>query len=233
FDARYDTPLAQQDITNYPAQLSLGLDNACIIKAQDVWRSTLLLRINTNDPAVKMPPLARNLIDVSAVQVFTDWINSLPGTPALAPPTITPDGGVFSQSATVTLQSTNSKAMLYYTLDGTLPTTNSLLYSTPLVLTNNTIVTANAFAAGFDNSVAASALFTVQSLYLSSFGFGSNNVFQLQLSGATGSNYVLQATTNFIDWTPLVTNVGPTNLLELMDVDSSNFQYRFYRVLQQ
>lgn len=233
FDARYDTPLTQQNITNYPAQLTLGLDRAYIAKAQDVWRSTLLLRINTNDPTVKMPPLARNLIDTNAVQVFTVWINSLPGIPTLAPPTITPNGGVFNQSATVMLQSANNNAMLYYTLDGTLPTTNSFLYSTPFMLTNNATVTANAFEGGFDNSIAANALFTVQPLYLTSFGFNSNSVFQLELSGIAGSNYVLQATTNFIDWTPITTNIGTTNLLYLMDIDASTFQYRFYRVLQQ
>src|ERR1700722_17795500 len=116
-------------------------------------------------------------------------------------------------------QSTNNNAMLYYTLDGTLPTTNSLLYSTPFVLTNNATVTANAFEGGFDNSIAANALFTVQPLYLTSFGFNSNSVFQLELSGIAGSNYVLQATTNFIDWTPITTNIGTTNLLYLMDID--------------
>jgi hypothetical protein len=233
FDARYDTPLAQQNITNYPAQLTLGIDNARILKAQDVWRSTLLIRMNSTDLSIKMPTLARNLVDTNAVQVFTDWINSLPGTPALAPPIITPNGGTFIPSVTVTLQAPDTNATLYYTLNGTLPTTNSLLYSSPLLLTNNVILTANAFEAGFDTSVAASALFNAQPLYLASMGFSPNNGFQLELLGMTGSNYVLQATTNFIDWTPIVTNMGATNLLNLMDIDASNFQYRFYRVLQQ
>src|SRR5208282_2302962 len=70
FDARYDTPLAQQNITNYPATFSLGYDNACIVKAQDVWRSVLWQRINTTNTPIQMPPLARNLIDTNAVQVF-------------------------------------------------------------------------------------------------------------------------------------------------------------------
>jgi hypothetical protein len=233
FDARYDTPLAQQYITNYPAQLTLGIDNARIVKAQDVWRSTVLVRMNSTDPSIKMPPLARNLVDTNAVQVFTDWINSLPGTPALAPPAITPNGGTFIPSVTVTLQPPDTHATLYYTLNGTLPTTNSLLYSSPLLLTNNVILTANAFEIGFDNSVAASALFNAQPLYLTAMSFSPNNGFQLELLGMTGSNYVLQATTNFIDWTPIATNTGTTNLLNLMDTDASNFHYRFYRVLQQ
>jgi len=233
FDARYETPLAQQNITNYPAQLPLGIDNARIVKAQDVWRSTLLVRMKSVGPSVKMPVLARNLVDTNAVQVFTDWINSLPGTPALEPPTITPNGGMFIPSVTVTLHPAEANATLYYTLNGTLPTTNSLLYSSPLLLTSNVVLKANAFEAGFDNSVAASASFGVQSLYLTSASLNSSNGFQLKLSGMTGSNYVLEATTNFIDWSRVITNVGTTNPFDLMDADASHFEHRFYRVLQQ
>jgi len=236
FDARYDTPLASQNITNYPVSgSSLGIsDNACIIKAKDLWRSVLYDRINTNDPAIKMPPLARNLIDTNAVQVFADWINSLPGTPALAPPTITPNGGMFASSVNVALQSTNNNAMLYYTLDGTLPTTNSFLYSAPFTLTNDEMVTASAFEANFNNSIATSALFIVEPpIFFTSGGFLINGEFQLGFSGVTGQSYVLEATTNFMDWTPLSTNVAPTNLFNLFDPGASNFPYRFYRVIGQ
>ena len=125
WDARYDTPLAQQNITNYPAAFSLGIsDHACVVKAQDVWRSVLVSRINTLNQDIQMPDF-RNLIDTNAVQVITEWINSLPGTPALAPPTILPDGGSFFSTVNLTLLSSNTNAMIYYTLDGSLPTTNS------------------------------------------------------------------------------------------------------------
>jgi mono/diheme cytochrome c family protein len=232
FDARYDTPLAQQNIINYPAQLSLGIDNACIVKADDVWRSLLLARINTVNPPTQMPPLARNVIDTNAVQVITDWINSLPGTPALAPPTITPNGGTFMPSITVTLQGPDTNAALYYTLNGALPTTNSLLYTAPFLLTNSATLSASAFETNFNNSVAASALFIVQpGIIFTSPGFFTNGTFQLRVSGVSGGNYVLQATTDFVDWTSLATNQATNNVFELFDADASNFPYRFYRVL--
>ena len=51
--------------------------------------------------------------------------------------------------------------------------------------------------------------------------------------GVTGSNYVLQASTNFTTWTPLSTNTAATNVFNFFDPDATNFPYRFYRVLQQ
>jgi uncharacterized repeat protein (TIGR03806 family) len=78
FDARYDTPLASQHLTNFPAGVSLGYTNAEIVMPGDIWRSVLHDRLATNAPIIRMPPLARNLIDTNAVQVIRDWINSLP-----------------------------------------------------------------------------------------------------------------------------------------------------------
>lgn len=238
FDARYDIPLANQKITNYPATFPLGYDHANIVTPEDVWRSVLYDRMNTVDATnsankIQMPPLARNLIDTNAVAVMAAWINSLPGTPALAPPTITPNGGIFSPLVNVTLQSTNNIATLYYTLDGTLPTTNSFLYSAPFTLTNDATVTASAFATGSNNSVAISALFIINPpIFFTSEGFFTNNAFQLEFSGVLGKTYVLEATTDFTNWTPISTNIASTNLFELVDHDATNFPYRFYRVLQ-
>ena len=41
------------------------------------------------------------------------------GQPAAAAPVITPDGGTFSSSQSVTLSTTTASATIYYTLDGT------------------------------------------------------------------------------------------------------------------
>ena len=233
FDARYDTPLANQNITNVLAAVSLGYDNAAIVKPKDIWRSMIYQRMNSTDNALKMPPLARNLVDTNAVAVLAAWINSLSGIPALAPPGIAPNGGNYFSSVNVTLSPPDTNAAIYFTLDGTLPTTNSFRYSGAFNLTSKVTVSANAFETGFNNSVAASALFFVQPVRFTSADFLTNGQFQFQFIGAIGSNYVLQATTNFSNWTPLSTNSAVTNPFNLFDPKATNFPYRFYRVLQQ
>ncbi len=160
------------------------------------------------------------------------WINSLPGTPALAPPTITPGGGLFFNSVGVSLQPPDTNAAIYYTLDGSLPTTNSLLYSGAFNLASNATVSASAYETNYINSVAPGAVFFIQPLRFTAQTF-SNGAFQLQFLGASGSNYVLQASTDLVSWTPLATNPMTTNVLNFVDQNSSNYPKRFYRVLQQ
>jgi hypothetical protein len=232
-DARYDTPLTNQNIINaILAKANLGDTNTRVVVPRDIWRSLLYYRMDTTNE-LKMPSLARNLVDTNAVQVMGDWINSLDGTPALAPPVITPNGGTFVNPVNVTLQSTNAGASVYYTLDGTLPTTNSFLYSAPFAVTSNTIVTASAFETGFNNSFASSAQFTIHPpvYFTSSIGF-SNSVFELGLSGIAGKSYVLQVSTNLTDWTALSTNIAPSNLFNLSDPNAANFRQRFYRAIE-
>src|SRR5581483_2406756 len=233
FDARYDIPLAGQHITNFPAAFALGYDGACIVKPKDVWRSILWERMSATNAAIKMPTLARNLVDTNAVQVMAAWINSLPGTPALPPPIIAPAGGAFNRSITVTLQAPDTNAALRYTLDGTLPTTNSLLYSSPLTLTSSASLEAAAFEAGFNNSVAAAAQFTLQSPYFTAASLLANGQFQLTVSAAPGSVCVLESSADLEHWMPVNTNVSSGATLIFTDVTATKSSERFYRIAQQ
>ncbi|PWU18561.1 MAG: hypothetical protein C5B50_08840 [Verrucomicrobia bacterium] len=234
FDARYDTPLTNQNLINgIPTQGDLGADNARIVTPKDIWRSVLYGRMNTTNAAVKMPTLARNLIDSNAVAVMAAWINSLSGTPAEAPPTIVPAGGTFAGSVSVTLQPPDTNAVLYYTLDGSLPTTNSLRYTIPFLVTNSAQISANAFATGFINSVAARAQFTIlTNLLFSSPSYSSALGFQAQFSATVSNTYVLQASTNFVNWVSVATNVPPASPFTWLDSSATNYPARFYRVLQ-
>jgi hypothetical protein len=57
----------------------------------------------------------------------------------------------------------------------------------------------------------------------------TNNQFSFQLTGTTGANYVVQATTNLnpANWIPLVTNPAP---FLFTDTNANSFGQRFYRI---
>ena len=228
FDARFDTPLANQNLING------GLDGngLAAIVPKDIWRSKIHQRMDTTNNVLRMPPIARQLIDSNAVSVMEDWINSLPGTPAQAPPTIAPNGGNFVYKVNIGLTNADSNATIYYTLDGTTPTISSLLYSTPFDLKSNAVVTASAFRSGYINSLASSAAFFIDPVRFTSQSI-SNGAFNLQLLTVPGSNYVLQVSSNLIDWTSIATNPATTNTLQFADPNFSNYPSRYYRFQQQ
>src|SRR5258708_38019255 len=96
--------------------------------------------MDSTDPAIKMPQLARNLIDTNAVQVLSAWINSLPGTPARAPPTITPYGGAIYNQVCHSIPSPINIAAILFTLEGSLPSTKSTLQSASCHSTLNSAI---------------------------------------------------------------------------------------------
>jgi hypothetical protein len=54
----------------------------------------------------------------------------------------------------------------------------------------------------------------------------------IRLFGLTGKTYVLQATTNFVDWVSLRTNTIPVDTFDFSDGEASDIGKRFYRVKQ-
>ena len=70
-------------------------------------------------------------------------------------------------------------------------------------------------------------------LFFTSTGYFSNGVFQLQLTGWSGKSYILQATTDFVNWVSLSTNRVPDFPLNLSDPGATNFRYRFYRAVSE
>lgn len=68
-------------------------------------------------------------------------IKAEPAITTLAPPTISGEAA-FTSSTTVTIKSSESVASIYYTLDGTEPTTESIFYKDPFVLDKTTTVKA-------------------------------------------------------------------------------------------
>ena len=159
FDARFDTPLAQQGLIRGHVLIDERIDGARVVAPNDIWRSILFMRTATTE-GFKMPPLARNTIDERGMKLLRAWIESLPGPKVLPPPEISPRGGNFSRPVTVALSS-EPGAKIYYTLDGTVPTPDDLLYEKPFTVSEPKIVRAKAFKTGCTKSITAKEIFLV------------------------------------------------------------------------
>jgi len=95
------------------------------------------------------------------------------GNLSVAQPVISPNGGAFSSSQTVTLTDLDSGLAgfaMYYTTDGSTPTTASTLYTVPFTVNRSLTVKAYATATNNVDSAVSSASFTV-----TSSGSGTNN----------------------------------------------------------
>jgi hypothetical protein len=86
--------------------------------------------------------------------------NSSYGMPTVATPTFNPPAGVYSTTQNVTISCTTPGVAIYYTTDGTTPTTGSTLYSTSIPVSVTTTIRAIAVLAGMNNSIVASATYT-------------------------------------------------------------------------
>lgn len=82
-------------------------------------------------------------------------------TPKCATPTFNPGNGSYDFSVDVELACATPDSTVYYTTDGSAPTSSSSVYSTAIHLTANTTVRAFATAAGVDDSAIASANYVI------------------------------------------------------------------------
>jgi len=82
-------------------------------------------------------------------------------TTATANPTFTPIAGTYTSMQTVSIADTTPGATIYYTLDGSTPTTASAVYSTALTVSQTMTIKAIAAAAGYSNSAVASAAYII------------------------------------------------------------------------
>jgi hypothetical protein len=78
-----------------------------------------------------------------------------------AAPTMSPAAGTYVNNQTVTIKDSNTSAVIYFTLNGSTPTTSSSVYSGPLTVSANETVSAMALAPGSSNSPVSQAVYTI------------------------------------------------------------------------
>lgn len=159
FDARYDTPLPEQNLIKGPVLIDEGMDHASIIAPNDIWRSIALVRMRTLE-GFKMPPLAHQVLDRKGIELVEQWVQTLPGKPVLAPPSISPLGGNYAKPMEVTLNQQQG-ATIHYTVDGSTPTSSDPVYEKPIKLTGPTVLRARAFKPTFTKSITVQQTFII------------------------------------------------------------------------
>ncbi len=83
------------------------------------------------------------------------------GTPTAATPIFSPGSGTYSAAQTVSISSSTPGATIYYTTNGTIPTTGSQSYSGPITVSNSETISAIAVANGYNNSPVGSATYVI------------------------------------------------------------------------
>jgi hypothetical protein len=95
----------------------------------------------------------------SAVASATYTINST--LPQAATPTFSPIAGTYTAAQSVTISDATSGATIYYTTNGTTPTTSSSVYSSAITVSSTETLEAIATASGYTASAVATAAYTI------------------------------------------------------------------------
>jgi hypothetical protein len=129
--------------------------------------------------------------DTAMFNIYT----SDPGQQQAGTPTFNPPAGNYPSSQSVTISTPTSGATIYYTLDGSAPTTSSTVYSSPVTLSSSTTLKAIATAPGYSTSAVGSANYT--------FGSPSNSIAEVRTAAPTVIVVIVQ--------TPITYELGDSN----------------------
>jgi hypothetical protein len=89
---------------------------------------------------------------------LTETVNE----PTAAAPAMSPAVGTYTSVQSVTLSSATPGAIIYYTTNGTPPTTSSNKYTAAIAVNSTATIEAIAVATGYNNSVTASGTYTIK-----------------------------------------------------------------------
>src|SRR6266852_2356724 len=117
-----------------------------------LFSGTILTSINTADD------ITGTFADTNGV--FHAFVVAL-GQATTATPSFSPPAGTYSSPQMVTISDATAGATIYYTTDGTTPTTASTVFTGPIAVSSTETIKAIAAASGFSNSAVATATYTI------------------------------------------------------------------------
>jgi len=98
----------------------------------------------------------------SSSQKILTW--TFNNNPVLPTPTFSPAAGTYTTAQSVTISDGSSGATIYYTTNGTTPTTSSTKYTGAISVSASETLKAIAVASGYTNSAVATAAYTIASV---------------------------------------------------------------------
>jgi len=137
------------------ATLYYTTDGTQPTSASTPYSSRITLNTNTTLGVVAI----KNGMGNSQISIENYTILSAVETPAFTPP-----AGNYNAVQNVTIASATSDATIYYTIDGTTPSSNSLKYTGPVNIVTNLTIKAIAMKPGMLNSTVSMAAYTIQIL---------------------------------------------------------------------
>jgi len=92
------------------------------------------------------------------------------------------------------------------------------------------------------NNVSKTSIVDMKNLFSSTANLGQKTIvlnpsqpvcgeFFLHLTGTSGKNFVLMASTNLVNWTPILTNLDSSASFDFTDTNAANYSCRFFRVV--
>ncbi len=119
-----------------------------------LYSSAISISTTTTIKAIAVKSGMNNSAVMTALYTIT-----IPGT--VATPVASPAAGSYTSTQSVTLSTTTSGASIYYTINGTTPTTSSTLYTSAISISSTTTIKAIAVKSGMNNSALMTSLYTI------------------------------------------------------------------------
>jgi len=121
----------------------------------------------TSSTVYSSPITVSSTETLKAIATATGWTTSAVATaayiitPQAAAPTFSVPAGTYTSPQTLTISDATPGATIYYTTNGTTPTTGSTVYSSPIAVSTTETLKAIATATGCTTSAVASAAYTI------------------------------------------------------------------------